>query len=558
MGSVIGHCDRAMSYAGKVISGEINICNLVKLSCQRHFDDLKKQDTPGFPFHFSPDAGNKVCKFIEMLPHIKGDWAKRKELISLTDWQCFFISSIFGWKRGDGSRRFREAYLEIPRKNGKSSMGSGIGLYLFSADEEHGAEVYSGSTTEKQSWEVFGPARLMAQKADGYADHYEVTINARSLAIVGTACRFEPLIGKPGDGASPHGAIIDEFHEHETPDLYDTMITGMGARKQPLLLIITTAGTNLSSPCYDKRDQVVKVLQKTFVNEELFGLIYTIDDKDDWTLYENWIKANPNYGVSVYEDYLMSRHAESIQRASRQNILRCKHLNQWVNVGQAFFNIFDWDLCKDESLKESRFKGMPCWIGIDLASKIDVAAKVKVFKEGDEFYIFGDYYLPEDAAQGQNRVHYTTWNKQGFIKFTDGARIDIDMIEEDLEADAKMFDVREVPHDPWGAPQFIQHMLVKKLPMVEIPQTVGFMSEPMKELDALIRSKKIHHNGDPVLRWMISNTMGKYDKKDNVYPYKDKEENKIDGVVALIMAIGRAMVSKKKVSKYETEELVVL
>jgi len=398
----------------------------------------------------------------------------------------------------------------------------------------------------------------MALKAKGFREHYGIDVNASNIHCLGTASRFEPLIGNPGDGAGPHAAIVDEFHEHKTPDLYDTMITGMGARTQPLMLIITTAGTNTSSPCYDKRDQVCKLLEKTFDNNELFGIIYTIDDKDEWSDFSVWKKANPNFGVSVFEDYLEARHKEAIQRASRQNIIRCKHLNQWMNVGQAFFNSLAWQKCADPKLSVEDFKDKPCWIGVDLASKVDIAALVQLFKDGEDYYIFGKYYLPEEAAQGSDKTHYMGWAKDGWITLTTGNMIDVDIIEEDLKDIARDFDVQEVAHDPWNAAQFVGHMTAQRIDMVEVAQTVNRMSEPMKELEGLILSEKIHHNGDPVMAWMISNVMGKYDKKDNVFPYKDRPEAKIDSAVALIMALGRAMVSRDRVSKYESAGLAII
>jgi phage terminase large subunit-like protein len=318
------HVLAAKRYADAVVSGEIDACRFVKSACARHLSDLERQRDAAFPYRFDPVAGEKVCKFAELLPHIKGEWAGK--LIKLEPWQSFILSTLFGWvRKTDGKRRFRELYAEIPRKNGKSVFGAVIGLYMFTADGEAGAEVYSGATTEKQAWEVFRPAKLMATRADGFAGHFGVQVNASNMAIVDQAAKFEPIIGNPGDGASPHCAIIDEYHEHRTPDQYDTMITGMGARLQPLTVIITTAGTNLSGPCYDKRATVVKLLDGVIENEELFAIIYTLDDDDDWTDFTLWRKANPNYGVSVYEDYLRARHREAIQQASRQNIIQCKH-----------------------------------------------------------------------------------------------------------------------------------------------------------------------------------------------------------------------------------------
>jgi len=223
-----------------------------------------------------------------------------------------------------------------------------------------------------------------------------------------------------------------------------------------------------------------------------------------------------------------------------------------MNVGQAFFNSLAWQKCADETLDIEDFKGQTCWVGVDLASKIDIAALVQLFKDEEDYYMFGRYYLPEEAAQGNDKTHYMGWAKEGWITLTTGNMIDVDVIEEDLKEIARDFDVQEVAHDPWNAAQFVGHMAAQRISMVEVAQTVNRMSEPMKELDGLILDGKVHHNGDPVMTWMMSNVMGKYDKKDNVFPYKDRPEAKIDGPIALMMALGRALVVKKSFSKYES------
>lgn len=552
------YIQKANKYAKDVTSGKIDSCKWVKAACKRQLDDLKRWSKKSDPYYFDKDAGNRVCEFIENLPHVKGKWAGTNQ--TLEPWQCFVWSTSFGWMRSkDNKRRFREIYLEVPRKNGKSIESASIGLYLF-IEGEPGAEIYAGATTEKQAWEVFRPAKLMALKADGFANHYGINVNASNIHCLSTASRFEPLIGNPGDGASPHGALVDEYHEHNTPNLYDTMITGMGSREQPMMVVTTTAGSNTAGPCYDKRNQVCRILDKVegFENNEIFGIIYTIDDSDDWSDFKVWKKANPNFGVSVFEDYLKSRHTEAIQRASRQNIIRCKHLNQWMTAGEAFFDPLKWAACADETLDIGDFKGQSCWVGLDLASKIDLSAMVVLFRVDGVYYVFPRFYLPEDATEGEDKTHYQTWVIEGHITTTIGSMIDYDVIEEDLKQLNRDYNVIEVPHDPWNAAQFVGHMQKVKIPMVEVSQTVGKMSDPMKELEAIILEDRIRHNGNPVLSWCMSNTVAKIDKKDNVYPYKERAENKIDGTIALIMALSRALAAEERVSKYETEGMAMI
>jgi len=549
------HVIKATAYASAIVSGAIPACRYVRLACQRHLDDLESAKSKSYPYRLDPAKAERVCRFIEKMPHIKGKWASGSgSAITLQPWQCFILSCVFGWTRvKDGSRRYREAYIEVPRKNGKSVTAAGVGLYMLAADAEPGAEVYAGATSEKQAWEVFKPARLMALKADGFREHFGVQVNASNIAILDTASKFEPVIGNPGDGSSPHCAIVDEFHEHSKPELYDTMITGMGARSQPLMFVITTAGTDLSGPCYDKRDQVVKILTGVLENPEVFGIIYTLDDEDDWTDFENWTKANPNYGVSIDEDYLKSRHIEAMQRVSRQNIIRCKHLNQWMNADVGYFDVMAWAKCADPTMKRADFNGQPCVIFIDLASRKDIAAMMLVFREDGEdgktrYAVFGNYYLPEDEAEYGSGSHYQAWAKEGWLTLTPGNSTDFGYIKDDLLDLKSTYEIAEVAYDPFQATMFATECMAEGFPMVEYGMTVRNFSEPMKELDALIRDGRIRHNGDPVLTWMISNVTAHMDKKENVFPNKDRPENKIDGAVGLIGAVGRWMMKENTVT----------
>ncbi|MFA6076339.1 MAG: terminase TerL endonuclease subunit, partial [Negativicutes bacterium] len=420
---------------------------------------------------------------------------------------------------------------------------------MFAMDDEFGAEVYSGATTEAQAWEVFRPARLICKRTPELCEAAGIEVNASNLARPDDGSRFEPLIGKPGDGASPSCSLIDEYHEHPTSELYDTMITGQGARDQPLNFIITTAGSNLAGPCYDKRNQLCRVLDGVIENDELFGMLYTIDEDDEWTEQSSLVKANPNYGVSVGDDYLHSRLRDALQSPSRQATFKTKHLNIWVGARNAWMNMQEWAKCPPRKTLEE-LAGRPCYMALDLASKVDVAAKILLFPpyEDDPLYhVHGQYYLPEDSVESgatSNASHYSGWNKQGFITLTPGNVIDYEYIMDDMRDDASRFDVLEVPYDPWQATQLATSMFGEGLPMVELRQTVQNFSEPMKQIEALVLSRLLAHGGCPVLTWMVSNVTAKMDAKDNIYPTKEFNENKIDGVVSLIMAMSRAVTAQ--------------
>jgi len=558
------HVDSALAYCKAVLAGKILACKWVRLACQRHLDDLKKKD---WPYKFDKGKADRACKFIELLPHTKGEWASQKETITLQPWQCFIVCSIFGWveKKG-GYRRFREAMCEIPRKNGKSLTAAAIGLYLFAGDGEFGSEIYSGATSEKQAWEIFRPAQLIAKRTPDLCEAYGITVNAGSLTILNNGSRFEPLIGNPGDGASPSCALIDEYHEHPTPALYDTMVTGMGARRQPLTLIVTTAGNNLSGPCYMKRSEVCKALEGTIQNDRLFGLIYTIDDDDAWDSEEALRKANPNFGVSVLGDYLLDRQCNARQTALLQNPFKTKHLNIWVGAYQAWMNMLKWQECGKLPRKPlAELAGRTCFLGLDLASKIDIAALVALFPPTSEdplWHVHGRYYLPEAAIEerrGANVSHYEAWEKQGLLTLTPGEVLDFEFVKEDLRWFSSQFAVKEVPFDPWQATQLANEMLGEGATMVEFRPTVAHFSEPMKELEKLVMQKLLAHGGCPILTWMMSNVVARADKKDNIFPVKEVMDNKIDGVVAALMALGRAIMQPAPVrSVYEDRGVMMI
>lgn len=538
------HVNTANKYCRDVINGKILACKLVKLACQRHLDDLAKEKQTEWPFRFDKDKAEKACRFAEMLVHVKGKWAGEKILLS--PWQTFIYCSLFGWVfRKNGFRRFIEAYIEVPRKNGKSVLAATMANYMLIADKEAGAEVYSGATTEKQAWEVFRPAKQMIEKSPGVKNYFGIEVFAKSAFCALTASRLEPVIGKPGDGASPHCAIIDEFHEHVDSEHYDTMKTGMGARTQPLLLTITTAGTNLAGPCYLLHDKVIKILSGVLESERVFGIIYSIDDEDDWEELDNWKKANPNFGISVNEDFLLQQLETARQDIDKQNITRCKHLNQWLSVDSAWMDMQRLEKCKDPTLTREKMLGLDNVIALDLASKLDIAAQVQLFWDDDgNYYCFSRYYLPRETLtnpQTANRLSYQTWELEEYLTVTEGPTIDFSIIEDDVERDCFDFGASQVGFDPWQAVQLSQNLDRRGLQMVEVGANVANFSEPMKELQKAIYDGKFHYNGDPILTWMFSNVVCHYDKKENIYPNKMHKDNKIDGVVALIMCMNLAI-----------------
>lgn len=530
----------AEGYARDILSGVIPAGKYVRLACQRHLDDLAWQDDEAFAYRFDPKAAARVCRFIEMMPHTKGEWARDGKTLVLEPWQVFFVACLFGWKRRkDNLRRFRRGLLLVPRKNGKSALAAGIGNYMFAADGEHGAEVYSGATSEKQAWEVFRPAKGMVEKLPTLRNHYGVTVNAKNMHILGNQSRFEPLIGNPGDGASPSCAIVDEYHEHQTDRLYATMETGMGARSQPLMLVITTAGDNIAGPCYAMQQDAQRMLEGTRQDDETLALIYGVDEDDDWTDPAVLRKANPNFGISVGEDFLLARQREAMTTPRKAGTFKTKHLNVWVQSRSAYFNVLRYQQAGDEAMTLDQFDGQECIIGVDLAEKRDLTAVELLFRHRDGYARFGRYYLPEETCELPENEHFRAWRDRGRLIQTDGAVTDDREIKADILEFAARFKVREVAFDPLHSRQMALELIEEGLTCIDYANRPTLMNEPMRKLDALIADGKLYHDGGDEFAWMLSNVVNRSRTGDIHSPAKERPENKIDGPVACMMALGR-------------------
>jgi phage terminase large subunit-like protein len=410
---------------------------------------------------------------------------------------------------------------------------------------------------------VFGDAQTMARQSNGFRVRFGVGVGAHNLNVLKTGSKFEALSaeGSTLDGLNIHFGCIDELHAHKTRTVYDVVETGTGKRDNSLLWVITTAGSNRSGICYEARTFVSKLLDGVFQDDSQFGVIFGLDDGDDWTLEESLIKANPNWGISVRPEVLIPLQAKAMQMPSAVNNFKTKHLNEWVNADTSWMDMRAWDRCEDASLDLESFVGQPCWIGLDLASKTDIAALVLVFTHPSidgGFAVFGRYYLPEDTVQANGNSQYAGWMDTGRLTVTPGNVIDFSWIEADLMDFVSRFSVQAVAFDPFQATQLSTRMMSEGLPMIEVRPTVLNFSEPMKTLEALVLQGKLIHDGCPVLAWMASNVVAHLDAKDNIYPRKERPENKIDGVVALIMAISRAIVPGISIVLGADYELVLL
>lgn len=541
----------AQRYAQAVVAGDIPACQWVRRACQRQLDDLARFRGRSSPYRFNPlltDAmgrkyrpADNLCAFVELLPHIKGPLAETP--ITLEPWQVFILTTIFGWVKRDGRRRFRRAYIEVPRGNAKSTLSSAVGLYMLTADGEGGAECYSLATTRDQARIVFGDAQQMARKSPGFRTRYGVTVGAHNIHVLNAAAKFEALSaeGSTLDGLNIHFGCIDELHAHKTRTVYDVVETGTGKRDNSLLWVITTAGSDRAGICYEARTFVTRVLGGQVEDASQFGIIYGLDDGDDWGTEDALVKANPNWGISVRPEVILPLQAKALQLPSATNNFRTKHCNDWVSVDTAWMDIRAWERCVDSHLRPENFEGQPCWIGIDLASKVDIASMALLFEREGQVVAFVRHFLPEDTVFAAANSQYQGWMHAGRLLATPGNVTDFGLIEAELLDTAARFEIKAVAFDPFQATQFSTRMLAEGLPMIEVRPTVLNFSEPMKQLEALVLQGKWAFDGDPVLTWMVSNVVCHRDAKDNIYPRKERPENKIDGVIAVLMALNRLL-----------------
>lgn len=551
--SAPGYFDRALAYATRVAGEQEVAGRFERLACQRFLRDLKLAGTEAFPFVLDRALGGRACRFVELLPHIKGEWAKPVYIdgkisyakLQLEDWQVFVEMQLFGWKHRDTNlRRFRRSYEEVARKNAKSTRAAARELYLLAADGEAGAHCYSAATTGEQAREVFDVARHMALREPEFLAKFGVEVGKHDITIPAAASSMKALNseGSTLDGLNIHGCVVDELHAHKTRTVWDVIDSATGARSQPMVSAITTAGSDRSGICYELRDYTIKVLEDVAPDESWFGIIYTLDEGDIWHDPKVWRKSNPNLGISVKLDDMEAACRKALAQPSAAPNFLTKRLNIWVSSDTTWMDMQAWDRCADNSLQLDDFAGEPCWIGMDLAEKRDFAALVLVFNRGDEWYFFPRLYLNEAAVEQSGNAHLQGWGRAGHVVVTDGNVTDFDVIADDLRRFCTRFDVKEVPFDPAMSRYFATKLIEDGLPLVEVRQAPLFFTQPLIHVENLVLERKLHFDGNPVFTWMISNVEVSVSKFNGLkHPTKGREENKIDGPVALLLALGRAM-----------------
>ncbi len=540
----------ARDYAGAVLRGDVVAGRLVRAACERFVRDLR--DGPSRGLFFDERAASRFAVFASTFcVHSKGVWAGSP--IELEPWQRFIFDQLFGWKRADGSRRFRTCYEEVARKNGKSTSMAALGVFALVADGEPGAEVYSAATTKDQAKIVFDEADRMVKKSP--ALRRAVRAFRNNLHIPGSASKFQPLSSDYNvlDGLNCHVAIVDELHAHPNRELWDVLETSMGSRRQPILFGITTAGQEPTSFCGTMHDYAAQVSSGALVDDAFLAYIATLDEGDDWGDPATWPKANPNLGVSVSLDDLAEKGAKARADLSAQNAFRRLRLNQWVAATERAIDLERWDACAGElspAELEEACAGRVCYGGLDLSSTTDLTAAAFVFppeRTGEPFDVVMRFYMPVDRAfdpeaRRRDRVPYDAWVDEGLVIATPGNVVDYGFVRRDLLAADERFRLHQVGYDPYNAQQLVTELEEEDgLTMVPIRQGFLSLSDPTKQLLRLYLSGGLRHGGHAVLRWMADNLVTRQDPAGNLKPDKEKSRQRIDGIVALVMALDRAI-----------------
>jgi phage terminase large subunit-like protein len=590
--------ERARRYILDVQKGRAVVGRLVELAVERHVRDLKEAHRRGY--WFDEAAAGRVLRFVGLLRHWKGQWSGQP--VTPEPWQAFILWSVFGWKRQDGTRRFREVYQEVAKKNGKTLMIGAVGDYLVIADGEPGADVYTAATKLDQARIPHRDAIEMLRRSPELLKYTEIYKDA--ITVPETSSKYLPLGADSTtmDGLNVHGAIIDELHAHKNRGVVDQLITATASRSQPLVWEATTAGYDRNSICWEKRQYGVNILDRTYPEDTdtdaFFAYIATLDEGDDWKDEKTWIKANPNLGVSVNLDTLRAQALKAQRSPAFENAFKRFRLNIWTEQLERWLSIEAWDTCGYEEekapehlpdpvpLELEQFQGRPAWGGLDLAQTQDLSALGWVIprdEDADEldedeggddedledgaveeesrtvYDVVLRFFIPEERMKERverDKVPYDVWVRQGFIQTTPGNVIDYAWIKKQLLEDAKILQVREVAFDPHNAIQLTLQLSDEGMPMVPFSQGILNMSPPTKDLMTKVLSRRMRHHRNPVLRWMAGNLVVKVDENGNLKPDKKRSAEKIDGMVALIMGIARASLrGGDGDSVYETEKL---
>lgn len=570
----------ARAYERGVLDGSIPNGRWARLAIERNVRDLARQGTPEFPYHFDADKANAICRFVEQMPHIEGEFARVIGLddderpiwnpITIEPWQAWVYTTVFGWLNADGTRRFRTALSFVPRKNGKSTMSAPVANWMLTGDGEMGAKVYSAATARDQARIVYKAAKTMIERSPELMECFGIQPLTHEVSVPSTASEMKALASDSGtlEGLNISCAIVDELHAHRDRSVWEVINHATGARRQPLIWGISTAGTNIAGICYEQVEYLRKILERVFDDETFFGIYYTCDAEDDWRSELAWRKANPNYGVSVRPDDLARLAHRAANSPAAIADFKTKRLNIWVSSASPWLQMDDWHACADPTLTLDRLVAcVCCWIGVDLAEVRDIAALVALgLLDDGRFVAIGKFFLPEDTVDRSPVAQFKGWAHQGYLTVTPGGATDYQRIEDEiLELREQLPQLREIDFDRALAAQMAQRLqdcLGDRPPVVTVDQAVATINPAMAWLERGLIERTFVHDGNPVLTWMASNVVAVRNHKGELYPRKSggkDSHNKIDGITALLTAASRAMTTTAPVaSAYEDHGLMVV
>ena len=496
---------------------------------------------------YDKDAADYAVNFIECLCHTKGTWSRKP--FELIDWQEQIIRDIFGVLKPNGYRQFNTAYIEIPKKQGKSELAAAVALLLTCGDGEERAEVYGCAADRQQASIVFNVAADMVRMCPALSKRVKILDSQKRLIYQPTGSIYQALSADVGNkhGFNTHGVVFDELHTQPNRKLFDVMTKGSGdARMQPLYFLITTAGNDTKSICYEIHQKAKDIIEGRKIDQTFYPVIYGAEESDDWTDPKVWKKANPSLGITVGIDKVKDACESAKQNPGEENSFRQLRLNQWVKQAVRWMPMDKWDNC-EFAVSEDDLEGRVCYGGLDLSSTTDITAFVLVFPpedENDKYIILPYFWIPEDNLElrvRRDHVPYDVWERQSFLQTTEGNVVHYGYIEKFIESLGDRFNIREIAFDRWGAVQMVQNLEGMGFAVVPFGQGFKDMSPPTKELMKLVLEQRIAHGGHPVLRWMMDNIFIRTDPAGNIKPDKEKSTEKIDGAVATIMALDRAI-----------------
>ena len=514
--------------------------------------------------HYDKDAADFAVAFIENLCHTKGTWAGRP--FQLLDWQEQIIRDLFGILKPNGYRQFNTAYVEIPKKNGKSELAAAIALLLCCGDGEERAEVYGCAADRQQASIVFEVAADMVRMCPALSKRVKILASQKRIIFNPTNSFYQVLSAEAYSkhGFNIHGVVFDELHTQPNRKLFDVMTKGSGdARMQPLYFLITTAGTDTHSICYETHQKALDILEGRKIDPTFYPVIYGAADNEDWTDPKVWKKANPSLGETIGMDKVIAACESARQNPGEENAFRQLRLNQWVKQAVRWMPMEKWDACAS-LINEDDLEGRVCYGGLDLSSTTDITALVLVFPptdEDDRYILLPYFWVPEetlDLRVRRDHVPYDLWERQGFVMTTEGNVIHYGYIEQFIGRLGERFNIREIAFDRWGAVQMVQNLEGMGFTVVPFGQGFKDMSPPTKELMKLVLEKRIAHSGHPVLRWMMDNIYIRTDPAGNIKADKEKSTEKIDGAIAAIMGLDRAIRcgNDTKESVYDTRGIL--